>query len=70
MRKRVAVSAVFGLMLALAPPALAQEADESNGVLLIMDASGSMGRVDDQGVRLIDGAKDALDTLVDALPEP
>ena len=69
MRKRVAVSAVLGLMLALAPPALAQEADESNGVLLIMDASGSMGRVDDQGIRLIDGAKDALDTLVDAMPE-
>lgn len=69
MRKRAALTAVVGLVLALAPPALAQEGDTSNGVLLIMDASGSMGRVDDRGVRLIDGAKDALTTLVSAVPE-
>lgn len=69
MRRRTALSTVVGLMLALASPVLAQDDGESNGVLLIMDASGSMGRVDDQGVRLIDGAKGALDALVTALPE-
>ena len=69
MRKRVALTAVLGLVLALAPPALAQENDPPNGVLLIMDASGSMGRVDDRGVRLIDGAKDALTTLVGSIPD-
>lgn len=48
---------------------LTQVDDTSNGVLLIMDASGSMGRVDDRGVRLIDGAKEALITLLDAVPD-
>jgi hypothetical protein len=46
----------------------AQESDEG-GVLLILDASGSMNRVDDNGVVLIDGAKQALTRLIDGLPD-
>lgn len=37
-------------------------------LLLIMNASGSMNETDDNGVRLIDGAKQALNGVVDALP--
>lgn len=49
------------------PGASAQEADAP--VLLILDASGSMNATDDAGVRLIDGAQQALTRLVEILPE-
>jgi hypothetical protein len=47
----------------------AQEEEVEGALLLIMDASGSMKREDDSGTRLIDGAKQALNGVVDALPE-
>ncbi|MGI9648212.1 MAG: vWA domain-containing protein [Acidimicrobiia bacterium] len=68
MNRRRALLIVMGLLLAV-PPAVAQDGPVEPGVLLIMDASGSMGRVDDRGVRLMDGAQDALVDLVAALPE-
>ena len=45
----------------------AQES-EDGAVLLILDASGSMNRADDNGVVLIDGAKSALTRLIGGLP--
>jgi len=62
------VLAVALLMTPLA--ASAQESDEASGraLLLILDASGSMDRLDSNGVRLIDGAKQALLDLVATLP--
>ncbi|NNL71362.1 MAG: VWA domain-containing protein [Acidimicrobiia bacterium] len=68
MKRRTAALLAMGMLLAASPAAGAEEAVEPR-VLLIMDASGSMGRVDANGIRLIDGAKEALTTLVDALPE-
>lgn len=44
----------------------AQES-EDGAVLLILDASGSMNRTDDNGVVLIDGAKSALTRLIGGL---
>jgi hypothetical protein len=41
---------------------------ESNSVLLILDASGSMNQVDGSGTPLIDGAKAALREIVHRLP--
>ncbi len=70
MRKRIAVSWFGAVVLALTTSFVAQgQEQESNGVLLIMDASGSMNRVDDAGITLIDGAKRSLDQLIDAMPE-
>lgn len=46
----------------------AEESDDG-GVLLILDASGSMNRADDNGVVLIDGARSALTRLIGGLPE-
>lgn len=42
---------------------------DAGALLLIMDASGSMNRTDDNGQLLIDGAKTALRGLVDTLPD-
>ncbi|NNF70484.1 MAG: VWA domain-containing protein, partial [Acidimicrobiia bacterium] len=50
------------------PGASAQETGDGP-VLLILDASGSMNATDDAGVRLIDGAQQALIRLVEILPE-
>ena len=49
--------------------AQAQQEQVEGALLLIMDASGSMNRKDEDGTRLIDGAKQALNGVVDALPE-
>lgn len=49
--------------------AQAQQEQVDGALLLIIDASGSMNETDDNGVRLIDGAKEALNGVVDALPE-
>ncbi|CAN5748826.1 hypothetical protein BH23ACT11_BH23ACT11_13740 [soil metagenome] len=66
-----ALVVVFGVALAVADEreVHAQEEQVEGALLLIMDASGSMNREDDDGTRLIDGAKDALNKVVDALPE-
>ena len=60
-----------GLVLVLGvltvPPVSAQEGG-GDAVLLILDASGSMNRVDDNGVVLIEGAQEALTRLVGVLP--
>jgi Ca-activated chloride channel family protein len=47
----------------------AQEERIEGALLLVMDASGSMNELDENGVPLIDGAKEALNGVVDALPE-
>lgn len=63
---------VLAVMLFLLPViALAEESDDTpdRALLLVLDASGSMDREDTNGVRLIDGAKQALLDLVDTLPE-
>lgn len=48
---------------------VAQEERVDGALLLVMDASGSMNETDDAGVPLIDGAKVALNGVVDALPD-
>ncbi|MDH3469821.1 MAG: VWA domain-containing protein [Acidimicrobiia bacterium] len=58
---------LFGSVL-LAPATSGQEGEDA-AVLLILDASGSMNSTDDNGVRLIDGAQQALTRLVEILPE-
>ncbi|HSK22125.1 MAG TPA: VWA domain-containing protein [Egicoccus sp.] len=65
---RLALAVVMAL--ALVPTTAAGAQEEAEGaLLLIMDASGSMEATDADGVRLIDGAKDALRGVVDALPD-
>ncbi len=67
--KRIWLSALLlVLVTAGGTPASAQEL-EAGALLLIMDASGSMNAVDDGGTRLIDGAKAALNRVVDELPD-
>jgi len=58
-------------LITISTGALAQETDDppERALLLILDASGSMDRVDADGVRLIDGAKQALLDLLDSLPD-
>lgn len=51
-----------------AAPAAAEE-DDPGALLLIMDASGSMNDLDDDGRPLIDGAKQALHDVVAARPD-
>ena len=65
------LAALLAVALLVSPTtALSQESDSSDrALLLILDASGSMGRVDANGVRLIDGAKQALLDLVNILPD-
>lgn len=65
LRRFVGATLVLGVLVV--PPAAAQEGGD-HAVLLIMDASGSMNRVDDSGARLIDGAKGALREIVHRLP--
>ncbi len=55
-------------MGALVPSVASAQAPEG-AILLIMDASGSMEARDADGVRLMDGAKDALRGVVDTLPD-
>jgi Ca-activated chloride channel family protein len=60
------------LMLAVSSAAASAQADDpppDRALLLILDASGSMDRLDEDGVRLIDGAKEALLDLLDGLPD-
>ena len=60
------------LMLLIAPPVASAQDDEippARALLLILDASGSMDRTDGDGVRLIDGAKQALLDLISTLPD-
>lgn len=56
------------LVLFATPAGAQEEADEAASLLLILDASGSMQAKLGNGVRL-DAAKQALDELIDALPE-
>src|SRR5680860_415183 len=59
-----------GLLLAPVAPAQAQEESGTRGaMLIILDASGSMARADEDGVPFIDKAKSAVLELVDALPD-
>lgn len=64
---------ILALMLAVgaSAPASARVDDppSDRALLLILDASGSMDRLDENGVRLIDGAKQALLDLMDGLPD-
>jgi len=59
-----------GLLLAPVASAQAQEESGTQGaMLIILDASGSMNRVDEDGVPFIEKAKNAVLELVDALPD-
>ncbi len=62
------LASVLVLAMTIGPSAVAPAQTEAASVLLIMDASGSMNRVDDSGTPLIDGAKDALREIVHRLP--
>lgn len=68
---RLRLAAVFALVsvLLLASGAAAQEEQAEGALLLIMDASNSMNETDDAGTPLIQGAKQALNEVVDTLPE-
>src|SRR5690554_3382826 len=68
-RGRAVVTAVMLLAAAVLTPTAAVAQEVEGALLLIMDASGSMEATDADGVRLIDGAKDALRGVVDALPD-
>ncbi|MBT8192003.1 MAG: hypothetical protein KJP22_01255, partial [Acidimicrobiia bacterium] len=57
------------LLLALPVVASAQEEPPEGAMLIILDASGSMNNVDEDGVPLIDKAKEAVLELIDALPD-
>lgn len=57
------------LVLAIVAPAAAQEAGSGGAMLIILDASGSMNSVDEDGVPFIDKAKAAVVELVNALPD-
>jgi len=65
--RRVSV-AFLVVVMTVGPSALAPAQTATGSVLLIMDASGSMNRLDGAGVPLIDGAKDALREIVHRLP--
>ncbi|MEE8497245.1 MAG: VWA domain-containing protein, partial [Acidimicrobiia bacterium] len=65
--RRVLV-AFLVVVMTVGPSAWAPAQTSSGSVLLIMDASGSMNRLDGAGVPLIDGAKDALREIVHRLP--
>jgi Ca-activated chloride channel family protein len=70
--KRVVALTAAALLAVLAPidvrPAQAQD-PEAGAILLIMDASGSMNAVDDRNTPLLDGAKAALNRVVQELPD-
>jgi hypothetical protein len=68
---RKAFGLAFVALLLVVPVATsAQEQQPPDGaMLIILDASGSMNNVDDDGTPFIDKAKDAVLELVDALPD-
>jgi len=69
MRKAFGLAFV-ALLLAVPVLASAQEQEPPEGaMLIILDASGSMNNLDENGVPFIDKAKDAVLELVDALPD-
>ena len=65
--RRVLVALVV-IAAALVPSFGATAQTDGGGVLLILDASGSMNQVTGSGSRLIDDAKDALREIVHRLP--
>jgi hypothetical protein len=70
MLRSVWVVIVAGLLFLMSGVVeLSAQESEDGAVLLILDASGSMNRTDDNGVVLIDGAKSALTRLIGGLPE-
>jgi len=58
----------FVVVAALGPAPMTPAQTGETSVLLILDASGSMNRVDGSGTPLIDGAKAALREIVHRLP--
>jgi len=67
---RVVVSLVVVLLLALPVFAVAQTDELPEGaMLIILDASGSMNSLDQDGIPFIDKAKDAILELIAALPD-
>ena len=67
--RAVATLLLAGLLVALVPPVAAQDAASRGAMLIILDASGSMNEVDEDGVPFIDKAKAAVVELIDALPD-
>jgi len=67
--RRAVLLIMAGLLLA--PVASAQETSDTppGAMLIILDASGSMNRADEDGVPFIDKAKNAVVELIDALPD-
>jgi len=67
---RVVVSLVVLILLALPMLAAAQTDEPPEGaMLIILDASGSMNSLDQDGIPFIDKAKDAILELIAALPD-
>ena len=64
---RLALAIAFAL--AFAPSAFAQTSDTRNRALIVLDASKSMNEDAGNGGTRLDAAKQAVDTLVDRLPE-
>jgi hypothetical protein len=68
---RKALGLVFVVMLFAVPVLAAAQVQgpPEGAMLIILDASGSMNNLDENGVPFIDKAKDAVLELVDALPD-
>ena len=67
--RKIAMLATAAFFIALVTPAGAQQEHSRGAMLIILDASGSMNNVDEDGVAFIDKAKDAVLELIDALPD-
>lgn len=67
---RRALTLIVAVLLAVPVAATAQQDEPPEGaMLIILDASGSMSNVDEDGVPFIDKAKAAVLELIDALPD-
>ena len=67
---RIVLSLVVVILLALPVIASAQQDEPPEGaMLIILDASGSMNNLDQDGVPFFDKAKDAVLELIEALPD-
>ncbi len=67
--RAIGALSIAASLIVLGTPAVAQEAPNRGTMLIILDASGSMNTVDEDGIAFIEKAKTAVLALVDALPD-